>query len=63
VEEPIADVPEPDPSDAPPQDVATSEQRGLKPHVPEAPLPGEDLSKATPQTPASYGRNGQKPVF
>lgn len=63
VEEPIADVPEPDPSDAPPQDVATSEQRGLKPHVPDAPLPGEDISKATPQTPASYGRAGQKPVF
>lgn len=63
VEEPIADVPEPDPSDAPPQDVATSEQRGLKPHVPDAPLPGEDISKATPQTPASYGRAGQRPVF
>ena len=63
VEEPIADVPEPDPSDAPAQDVATSEQRGLKPHVPDAPLPGEDISKATPQTPASYGRAGQKPVF
>ena len=63
VEEPIADVPEPDPSDAPPQDVATSEQRGLKPHVPDAPLPGADISKATPQTPASYGRAGQRPVF
>jgi hypothetical protein len=64
VEEPIADVPEPDPSDAPQsQDVATSEQHGLKPHVSDAPLPGEDLSKAQPKTPASYGREGQKPVF
>ena len=63
VEDPIADVPEPDPSDAPPQDVATREQRGLKPHVPDAPLPGEDLSKATPQAPDSYKRQGQSPVF
>jgi hypothetical protein len=64
VEEPIADVPEPDPSDAPPQqDVATSTPHGLKPHVPDAPLPGEDLSKATPQTPSSYSKQGQRPVF
>ena len=64
VEEPVADVPEPDPSDAPPpQDVATSEQRGLKPHVPEVPLPGEDLSSATPQAPGSYRNPGQSPAF
>jgi hypothetical protein len=63
VEEPIADVPEPDPSDAPQQDVATSTPHGLKPHVPDAPLPSEDLSKATPQAPSSYSRQGQKPIF
>jgi hypothetical protein len=54
-QEPIADVPEPDPSDARPQDgaVASAPQKGLKPHQSEAPLPQDAL---TPSTPDSYGQ-------
>jgi hypothetical protein len=54
-EEPVADVPEPDPSDARPQDreVASAPKKGLAPHVPQAPLPQDAL---TPSTPDSYGR-------
>ena len=65
VEEPIADVPEPDPSDARSRKTSPrSEQRGLKPHVPEAPLPGRGISpSATPQAPGSYGRGSKARVL
>lgn len=51
---PIDDVPEPDPSDAPPpQDVATSAPRGLKPHVPDVPIDtNSDAFK--PSAPSTY---------
>lgn len=51
--EPVADVPEPDPSDAPPaQDVAASpQQHGLKPHQPNAPInTGDGFNAPTPST-------------
>ncbi len=52
--EPIADVPEPDPSAAPPpQDGTTSAQRGLKPHQADTPVQ-HDTFKTTPAAPDSY---------
>jgi hypothetical protein len=60
---PISDVPEPDPLDAPPQqDVATSTPRGLKPHVPEAPLP-ENAVNTPPPAPDSYSNPSQSRAY
>jgi hypothetical protein len=52
-EEPIADVPEPDPSDKQPEDsaVASSGPKALSPHVPQDPLPERpETGTATPES-------------
>ncbi len=55
VEEPVADVPEPDASDrVPDTSVAQSRPQPLTPHVPEAPLPNRNDEAFKPQTPGSY---------
>jgi hypothetical protein len=56
-EEPIVDVPEPDPSDRLPQDnaVADSRPKPLTPHVPQAPLPDRNDEAFKPANPGSYG--------
>jgi hypothetical protein len=54
-EEPVADVPEPDPSDRLPEGstVAQSKPKALTPHEPQAPLPERDTGEAP--APDSYG--------
>ena len=55
VEEPVADVPEPDASDrVPDTNVAQSRPQPLTPHVPEAPLPSRNDEDFKPQAPGSY---------
>ena len=58
--EPIADVPEPDSSDLPPQEsaVAESDPKPLTPHVPQAPLPNRNDEEFNPATPDSYKSGG-----
>lgn len=58
VEEPVADVPEPDASDRiPGRAVATG--RGQAPHVPQAPLPDQNNDAFNPAAPESYGKVSQ----
>jgi hypothetical protein len=55
VEEPVADVPAPDPSDRVVADSnAPSQPKGLQPHVPQAPLPDRNDSDFHPSEPDSY---------
>ena len=65
VEEPIAAVPEPDPSDRAPT-VAQTRSAPIKPHVPQAPLPDQNDEAFNPAAPDSYNRassGGQIPAF
>jgi len=65
VEEPVADVPEPDPSDKVVANKAPSSQpEGLQPHVPEAPVPNRNDEDFHPAAPNSYKNvnSGQAPV-
>lgn len=55
VEEPIPDVPSPDPSDGAPT-VAQSQSVKPSPHVPEAPLPDRNDEAFNPATPDSYNK-------
>lgn len=56
VEEPIADVPEPDASDrVPGSNVAQSDRKPITPHVPQAPLPNRNDEQFKPAAPDSYG--------
>jgi hypothetical protein len=50
--EPPEEVPEPDPSDMPQEDVAEAKPQPLKPHVPQEITPTEDPFK--PAAPDSY---------
>lgn len=63
VEEPVADVPEPDPSDrVVDNNQAPSQPKGLQPHVPEAPLPNRNDEDFHPAAPDSYkGVNSGSP--
>jgi hypothetical protein len=64
VEVPIADVPEPDPSDrVPNSSVAQSQHKPITPHVPEAPLPDQNDEAFKPAAPDTYNRasTGQSP--
>jgi len=55
VEEPVADVPEPDASDRlPAEGVAQSRPAPITPHVPEAPLPNRNDEAYKPATPDNY---------
>ena len=55
VEEPVADVPEPDASDRlPSEGVAQSRPAPITPHVPEAPLPNRNDEGFNPAAPDSY---------
>ena len=49
---PVEDVPEPDPSDKPPEEVATAKPKPLTPHVPQDIKPTED--PFNPPPPDSY---------
>jgi hypothetical protein len=62
VEEPIPDVPEPDPSDRAPT-VAQSQSAPISPHVPEGPLPDRNEEAFKPAAPDSYNKasSGQAP--
>lgn len=64
VEEPIPDVPEPDPSDRAPT-VAQTQRAPITPHVPQAPLPDQNNEGFNPAAPDSYNRasSGQAPSF
>ena len=64
VEEPIPDVPAPDPSDRAPT-VAESRPAANTPHVPQAPLPDRNDEAFNPAAPDSYNRasQGQAPAF
>lgn len=65
VEEPIAAVPEPDPSDRAPT-VAQTRSAPIKPHVPQVPLPDQNDEAFNPAAPDSYNRasgGGQIPAF
>lgn len=55
VEEPLPDVPLPDPSDGAPT-VAQSQPAKPSPHVPEAPLPDRNDEAFNPATPDSYNK-------
>jgi len=57
VEEPIADVPAPDPSDRAPT-VAQSRPAPVTPHVPQAPLPSQNNEDFRPAAPDSFNRAG-----
>jgi hypothetical protein len=63
LEEPIPDVPEPDPSDRAPT-VAQSRSAPISPHVPEAPLPDRNDEAFNPAAPDSYNKasSGQTPA-
>lgn len=55
VEEPVADVPEPDASDQPSTGNAVAQNRKpLTPHVPQAPMPDRNEDGFTPGAPGSY---------
>lgn len=54
VEEPVADVPEPDASDRVVDNKTVSQPKGLQPHVPEAPLPNRNNEDFHPDAPNSY---------
>jgi len=55
VEEPVADVPEPDASDrVPDTNVAQSRRQPVTPHVSQAPLPSRNDEDFNPQAPDSY---------
>jgi hypothetical protein len=62
VEEPIPDVPEPNPSDRAPT-VAQTQSKPISPHVPEAPLPDRNEEAFKPAAPDSYNKasSGQTP--
>jgi hypothetical protein len=64
-EEPVADVPTPDPSDRVVDNSDTpSQPKGLQPHVPEAPLPDQNDEDFHPSAPDSYNKasGGQAPL-
>jgi hypothetical protein len=63
-EEPVADVPAPDPSDRVVDNTKTPELHGLKPHQAEAPLPDRNNEDFHPSAPDSYNKasSGEAPV-
>ena len=54
MEEPVADVPEPDPSDRVVDNTTPTQPQRLQPHVPEAPLPNRNDEDFHPSAPGSY---------
>lgn len=54
VEEPVADVPEPDASDRAPGTAVATQSGPQTPHVPQAPLPDRNLEGFNPAAPDSY---------
>lgn len=64
VEEPVADVPEPDQSDRVVDNTKNPPLKGLKPHQAEAPLPDRNNEDFHPSAPDSYNKanSGQAPV-
>lgn len=63
VEEPVPNVPAPDPSDRAPT-VAQTRSAPNTPHVPQAPLPSQNMEEFKPAAPDSYNRasQGQAPA-
>lgn len=63
-EEPVADVPAPDPSDRVVDNTKTPELHGLQPHQAEAPLPDRNDDDFHPSAPDSYNKasSGEAPV-
>lgn len=56
IEEPVADVPEPDASDRIPGSTVAASSRGQAPHVPQAPLPDQNNDAFKPSVPDSYSK-------